>query len=527
MVMDSSLILDHFGGVERGRKPLLLVVIPRALPEFGTPDPGRAVPADNLAVGVLADHVVEEHVLGDDGVAFHAHHLGNVGDAARTVAQTGGLDDDVDRGADHLAYRARGQREAAHRDHGFAARQRLARVVGVQRSHRTVVTGVHGLQQIERLGSADFADDDAFRAHTQAVAHQFAHRDLAFAFDVGRAGFQPHHVRLLQLKFGRVFAGDDALILLDELGQAVQQRGLAGAGTAGDQHVAADTADDLQDLRAFRRDRAELDQLVERQLVLLELTNGERGPVDRQRRNDGVDAGAVGQAGVADRRGFVDAATDLADDTLADVEQLLVVAEANAGLLDLARDFDEHRTGAVDHDVGDVVARQQWLQRAVAEHVVADVVEQLFLLGNRHHDVLDRDDLVDDVADFLARRLAVELGELGKVDRLDQGTEDGRLDLVVIVGSPRLHGGRGRRRLHGCDWRRSDGRRGHFARNGRRRSGLRRLDGGLHYPRITIISTTLTEHDGTPRGRPTSWPATSRSKATATNSSASWSRRGR
>ncbi len=178
-----------------------------------------------------------------------------------------------------------------------------------------------------------------------------------------------------------------------------------------------------------------LTQLVQRQLVLLEFADGERGPVDRQRRHDGVDAGAVGEARVADRRGFVDAPADLADDALADVEQLLVVAEADAGALDLAGDFDVDGAGAVDHDVGDVVARQQRLQRAVAEHVVADVVEQLFLLGDRHHDVLDRDDLVDDVADFLARRLAVELGELGEVDRLDQGAEDRRLDLVVVVRS--------------------------------------------------------------------------------------------
>ncbi len=240
-------------------KALLVAVVARTLPEFRAADAGRAVPADDLAVGVLADHVVEEDVLGDDGVAFHAHHLGDVGDAARAVAQARGLDDDVDRGADHLADGARGQREAAHRDHGFAARQRFARIVGVQRAHRAVVAGVHGLQQVERLGSADFADDDAFGAHTQAVADQLAHGDLAFALDVGRPGFQPHHVRLLQLEFGRVLAGDDALVVLDVVGQAVEQRGLAGAGAAGDQHVAADAADDLQDLRAFRRDRAELD----------------------------------------------------------------------------------------------------------------------------------------------------------------------------------------------------------------------------------------------------------------------------
>ena len=231
------------------------------------------------------------------------------------------------------------------------------------------------------------------------------------------------------------------------LGEAVQQRGLAGTGAAGNQHVGAAAPDDLQDVGAFRRDRAELDQLIQRQLVLLEFADGQCRTVDRQRRHDGVDAAAVGEAGVADRRGFVDAPADLADDALTDIQQLLVVAEADSGLLNTAGDFDEHRSGAVDHDVGDVVARQQRLQRAVSEDVVADIVEQFFLLGDRHHDVLDRDDLVDDIANFLARRFAVEFGELGKVDRFDQGAEDRGLDLVIAVRPPRVDGGRGRRRF--------------------------------------------------------------------------------
>src|SRR6202000_2445299 len=96
-------------------KPLLFAIISRAIPEPRPSDAGRAMPADDVAVGVLADHVVEEQVLGDDGVAFHAHHLGNVGDAPGAVAQTGGLDDDVDRGADHLANGPRRPRETAPR----------------------------------------------------------------------------------------------------------------------------------------------------------------------------------------------------------------------------------------------------------------------------------------------------------------------------------------------------------------------------------------------------------------------------
>src|SRR5436190_13475544 len=103
MLMDSSRILDDFGGIERSRKPLFFAVISRPFPEPRTSDPGRAVPPDDLAVRVFADHVVQEYILGDDGVAFHTHHLGDVGDAARAVAQARGLHDDVDRGADHLA----------------------------------------------------------------------------------------------------------------------------------------------------------------------------------------------------------------------------------------------------------------------------------------------------------------------------------------------------------------------------------------------------------------------------------------
>jgi hypothetical protein len=415
--------------------------------------------ADEAAVSVLAQHLVDEDVLGDDDVAFHAHHLGDVGDAARAVAQTRGLDDDVDRGTDHLADRLRGQREAAHGDHGFETRQGFARVVGVQRPHGAVVAGVHGLQQVERLGSAHLADDDPLRPHTKAVAHEVAHGHLAFALEVGRARLQAHHMRLLQLELGRVLAGDDALVVIDVAGDAVEQRGLARAGAAGDQRVDAGAPDHLQHLTTFRRDGAELDQLLEGELVALELADGERRPVDGEGRHDGIDARPVGQARVADRRRFVDASADLADDALADVEKLLIVAEADAGLLNLAGHLDEDGAGAVDHDVGDVVAREQRLERTVAEHVVADVVEQLLLLGDRHHDVLDGDDLVDDVADFLARRVGVEAGELRQVDGLDQGAEDRALHLVIAVRPARIRRRLGRcGRSSGAERRRRDGR---------------------------------------------------------------------
>src|SRR6516165_1840296 len=110
----SGFLGGGLGGIERRGEALLLAVVARPVPEARTPDSGRAVAAEDIAVGILADHVVEEDVLGDDDVAFHPQHLGDVGDAARAVAQTRGLHHDVDRSAYHLADRARGQREAAH-----------------------------------------------------------------------------------------------------------------------------------------------------------------------------------------------------------------------------------------------------------------------------------------------------------------------------------------------------------------------------------------------------------------------------
>ena len=63
---------------------------------------------------------------------------------------------------------------------------------------------------------------------------------------------------------------------------------------------------------------------------------------------------------------------------------------------------------------------------------------------------------------------AVELGELGEIDRLDQRAEDRRLDLVIGVRSPRVDDGRGRRRFGRRERRRGNDRRCRVARSRRR-----------------------------------------------------------
>ena len=99
------------------------------------------------------------------------------------------------------------------------------------------------------------------------------------------------------------------------------------------------------------RDGLVLHHLVLRDDVPAEAADAETRAVERQRRNDGVDARAVGQARVHDGLRFVDAAAHLGDDLLDDVQQVRVVLEADRGFGELAVALDEDLVVAVDQDV--------------------------------------------------------------------------------------------------------------------------------------------------------------------------------
>ena len=75
----------------------------------------------------------------------------------------------------------------------------------------------------------------------------------ALAFQVLRPGLQPDDVRLLQLQFGGVLDADDALVVVDQLAHGVEQRGLARAGAARDQHVQPAARGDAEQPRHARR----------------------------------------------------------------------------------------------------------------------------------------------------------------------------------------------------------------------------------------------------------------------------------
>ena len=73
------------------------------------------------------------------------------------------------------------------------------------------MAGIHGLQHVEGFVAADLADDDPVRTHAEAVDQQLPLPHASQSFHIGRPGFEPHHVLVFELQFGRVFDGDDPL----------------------------------------------------------------------------------------------------------------------------------------------------------------------------------------------------------------------------------------------------------------------------------------------------------------------------
>ena len=172
--------------------------------------------------------------------------------------------------------------------------------------------------------------------------------------------------------------------------------------------------------------RLVFDHLAGRDRIASETADGEAGSVDGQRRNDGVDAGAVGQAGIHHGRGFVDAAADARDDAVDDLHQVAVVFEGEAGRFQFAAALDVDLVEAVDEDVGDARIFEQRLERAKAEDFVENLAGQAFAFGKAEGHGFAVDRVADQDQNFLARGLAVGAAEFLQIEAVE--------DLAMEVG---------------------------------------------------------------------------------------------
>ena len=147
------------------------------------------------------------------------------------------LDNDVDGAVDLISDGLDRQRDIRHGGQCLQTAERVCRGVGVHGGQRALVTCVHGLKHVERLATADLADDDAIRTHAQRVSHQITNRHLPRTFSIGRTCLQADHMGLLQGQLGGVLNGDDPLSIRNHSGQRIEEGRLSGAGPTGDENV--------------------------------------------------------------------------------------------------------------------------------------------------------------------------------------------------------------------------------------------------------------------------------------------------
>ena len=227
-----------------------LAVVAGALPEVRPADAGRAMAADDAAVRVLALDVVDEDVLGGDDVALGADHLGDVGDAARAVAQARGLDDDVDRGRrSSRAASSSGSVKPpmviidSRRD--SASRGLLAWSVPIEPSWPVFIAC--------RRSKASGPRTSPTMIRSGRMRRQFLTRSrMVISPSPSMLGGRVSRRTTCGCCSCSSAASSQVMMrssCLDVAGEAVEQRRLARAGAAGDEHVAARAADDLRGRR--------------------------------------------------------------------------------------------------------------------------------------------------------------------------------------------------------------------------------------------------------------------------------------
>ena len=289
---------------------------------------------------------------------------------------------------------------------------------------------VHGGEKVETFRATNLTQDDPVRTHTQGVLHEVANGDGAFAFQVRRPGFQRQPVRLLQTKLGGVLDGQHTLAGIDHLRHGVEHGRFTRTRTAGNHHVEAAGTGDLERRTHIVGHRAKALHHVQRDRLLGEFTNRDRGALEAERRNDDVHTRTVLETGVSQRRGLVNAAADLVHDTLGDLEKMLFIAELNRRDFELTLDFDVGLFRTVDHDIRNIRVLKQFLEGTKAEKFVDEnlfqsklltAVERQFQLGQHFH---------DDRAEFFGQLFLVERGCRFGIYPFQQSRKDLFLDFV-------------------------------------------------------------------------------------------------
>ena len=362
----------------------------------------------------------DKQVVHHEVFALHAGHFGNLDHLTGPAQEPAHLHHYVNGRGNLPANHPDRQIEPRHADHDLQPAQRLARVVGVNRGEAAIVAGVHGLEHVQRLGATAFPDDNPVRPHPQRVAYQVARGDFSESLGVIRPRLQAADVGLLQTELGGVLNRDDALFGRNERRQRIEQGGLAAAGAAGNQNVHAGAHAGGQEIHHFQGNGFLGHQVCGQDRMHAKAPNRNQGAIQGQRRNNRIDAAAVGQSAIDHGAGLIDAPPGLADDPLNNVQQVPRISKRYGSPLQLPRPFHIDRVVTVYEDVGNGRIFHQGLERAQAKGFVQHLVDEPLALGAAQQAGAALAEFLGDAADLLLQLVLVHGADRGQVHGHDQ-----------------------------------------------------------------------------------------------------------
>lgn len=165
--------------------------------------------------------------------------------------------------------------------------ERLFSGIRVDRTEAAEVPGVQRLQQVERFCATDLTDQNAIRSMPQCRTKQVGNRDgrqrrLLAERQLCTPRLEPNHVRFVQMNLCGLLDQNNAIAIGNVRSERVEQRGLAGTGTAGDQDVLLSCNGAGQFSRGCSSQRGDRNKVVEA-VAACELPDGQ----DRTRNSAG------------------------------------------------------------------------------------------------------------------------------------------------------------------------------------------------------------------------------------------------
>ena len=162
----------------------------------------------------------------------------------------------------------------------FEARQRRRGRIGMKGCDAAGMTGVPRLEEIERLGSAHLAHDDAVGPQPEGRADQIRERDRSLL------GAERYHIVGGALQFAGVLEDDDTLAQPGDLvEEGVGERRLARARSARDDDVRACPYGTAEFIALLGRGDAESDILVQREDAAGRLADRKTRPACNRRQH--------------------------------------------------------------------------------------------------------------------------------------------------------------------------------------------------------------------------------------------------